>query len=755
MQGIIDLNIASDIVDLERLAQTKDVLKVKNPQVIEKVMKNIYTEISKSSLNQEKCYILCLRYRHAVNRLCQIGDRKFVMIKYEHELSRVEDKIEELRPILISRYEEHRRKKQKESIIYVQPETPASNYVNGDSPLFSSEFISAKQLYEAIINKMNILVVDIRPTNEFEESKIKFENIINVPEDVLGPGLSANVIQTKLKDDAQNIWNKRDSYLIIVFLDWNSSSENVTSTKLSFLKASITEWDINRNYKQAPVILDGGFRGFLESYPISVSNVNVNFVRHNEDIDELLELENISYPEENTGVMQLKHFTIQELEDSVNNEESEEEPEELPKKINNIEEIEKKNIEKDIDIGPKGGGSAVDKMPSDITKDETTPDIIRNKIEEHRMRLLNEARNKKNKMVGGKAKGSEGDSSGSESKTKLPPPIRRETKPKKPMQVFGGWCGLVNIKNTCYMNTVLQCLKCIPIIRSILLANFVNHVTRRPPEIILEFASVVRALCEGTEYDKKVYRPTSFYDVVCKLDPVYKKGNHEDCMEFFLFLLNHLNDDCAQDITTKVMSEREKSWYSHLQGRTSFWVDLFYHQFQCTKICQVCHLQAVSYETDNTLMLSVPYRATLRMVHLKELIHEYMEDNQILDYKCSRCQNMKVINRKNIIVEPEILVIVLKRYYQDEYQETRKNNVCVNFDLSFQFGKCFYKLYSVAQHRGTMDHGHYYGHGILSDNTWAEFNDERTTRFEKDWDSIRGSVCAFFYCKENRNTSKM
>lgn len=299
------------------------------------------------------------------------------------------------------------------------------------------------------------------------------------------------------------------------------------------------------------------------------------------------------------------------------------------------------------------------------------------------------------------------------------------------------------------MNTVLQCLKCIPIVRNVIHSYYQKYITRRPPQIINEFSSVIRTLCEGAETDTKVYKPNAFYNTVCQLDSVYKKGNHEDCMEFFLFLFNHLNDDCSYDLKKKsVMIEREKAWYSHLQGRTSFWVDLFYHQFKCTKICLVCHSKADSYETDNTLMLPVPYRPNLRMVHLRDLINEYLEDNQILDYKCSKCQNLGVVNKKEVVVAPEILVLVLKRYYQDEYQETRKNNVCVDFDLNFKFGNCSYSLYSVAEHRGTMEHGHYFAHGALNESTWVEFNDERTTRYSGDWESIRGSACAFFYCKD-------
>lgn len=786
------LHIANNIADLERLAIPEKLLLGRNPQILENALKNLYKEIFREIADQEKCFILCLRYLLAIEKLYKIGDAKFVKIKYTHEICRVNNKIEELRPILEGRYEEQsykERQKQKPSL-KKKSEGPKAS-IKTEQPLFSSEFVSVRELFEAIQNNTNILIIDIRPENEYLESNIQFDKIINIPENIIVPGLSAHVIGTKLPHTTQQLWDKRDSFAAMVFLDWNSGSDNVTSNKLTHIKAAVVEWDCLRQYKQYPVILNGGFKEFLDTYPGSVTNVHVNFIRNNEDIDELLELDGISYPEpdQNVSIMPLKQFTIEDLEESVKVEEQlyedddDDDDEENKENIVIDSGLENTYEEKEPDlpkgdppspksgeplipkiekpaIGPKGGGAALDK-PSLFKANDESADEIKSKIEEQRIKLLMEARNKKQKPfsyienTGNFIEGPVGDRPSNQIK-KIPPVIRRDTKPKKQEYVFNGWCGLVNVKNTCYMNTVLQCLKCIPVIASLVHSNYEKYITRGPPLIINEFANVIKTLCQGTEYDKKVHRPTIFYDVVCRLDPVYKKGRHEDCMEFFLFLFNHLSDDCSTDIKKNtVMIERGKAWYNHLQGRTSFWVDLFYYQFKCTKICQVCNLKADSYETDNTLMLPVPYRPSLKIVHLKELIDEYLEDNQILDYKCSRCQHMRVINKKSVVIEPEILVIVLKRYYQDEYQETRKNNIYVDFDLNFKFGNCNYSLCSVAQHKGTMDYGHYFAHGALNDNVWVEFNDERTIKFTGDWESIKASACAFFYCKVNKKTSKL
>ncbi|KAL1498103.1 hypothetical protein ABEB36_008957 [Hypothenemus hampei] len=758
MNGVLDLYIASNLEDLKVIAFKSNNLG-KNSVRIEKAIKTLYSAIVHETSDQEKLYIHCLRYKFSIDTLCRIGDKKFYELLHSSEIAKVNKHLDELEPILRKRYELENLKRNKQNEFSVNKPTTLQNINNElkkEDKLFDNEFISVKELFIAIQDKVNILIVDIRPDREYSESKIKFENIINIPEDIIGGGLSAHVLGQKLKDDTQKIWEKRDTYDALVFIDWNSDKENFTCSKLKYLKESIVEWDCLRNYKQYPVIINGGFKEFLDSYPDSVTNVHINFIRNNEDIDELLELDSISYPEpdQNISIMPLKQFTIEELEESATKLEtqSDEEPETgTPDNNENQENPQVSSAGENRSLSPKGGAIRTDKPLNHIEPESMD---IRSKIEEDRIKLLIDARNKKNKgFVPLKNDENKenfmnniiGDKPGND--VIIAPPIRRDTKPKKVIVAFGGWCGLINIKNTCYMNTILQCLKCIPVIRNLVCPNYAKRITRQPSQIFDEFSAVIRVLCEGTETDKKIYKPSAFYDVVCRLNPIYKKGNHEDCMEFFLFLFNYINDDCSFDIKTSgVKLEREKAWYSHLQGRTSVWVDLFYHQFKSTKICQTCHSKADSYEIDNTLMLPVPFRPGLRMVHLKDLIDEYLEDNQILDYKCSKCQNLGVINKKTVVVAPEILVIVLKRYYQDEYQESRKNNVCVDFDFNFTFGNENYLLYSVAEHKGTMDHGHYYAHGALN-KTWVEFNDERITKYTGDWDNIKGSACAFFYCK--------
>lgn len=56
------------------------------------------------------------------------------------------------------------------------------------------------------------------------------------------------------------------------------------------------QWDLGRTHKNAPVLLDGGFFEWWQNYPMYCTNKNVLYSKQNTDLDELLNLDKIEYP---------------------------------------------------------------------------------------------------------------------------------------------------------------------------------------------------------------------------------------------------------------------------------------------------------------------------------------------------------------------------------------------------------------------------------------------------------------------------
>nr|CAH7727668.1 unnamed protein product [Callosobruchus chinensis]CAH7729924.1 unnamed protein product [Callosobruchus chinensis]CAH7730377.1 unnamed protein product [Callosobruchus chinensis]CAH7731101.1 unnamed protein product [Callosobruchus chinensis]CAH7732420.1 unnamed protein product [Callosobruchus chinensis] len=96
-------------------------------------------------------------------------------------------------------------------------------------------------------------------------------------------------------------------------------------------------------------------------------------------------------------------------------------------------------------------------------------------------------------------------------------------------------------------------------------------------------------------------------------------------------------------------------------------------------------------------------------------MHDYLCDYLVSDFSCQECNStMTIVNKRRVVVEPEVLVIALKRYICNEDGTIKKHEGQVMFpDDGLQFGRSVYKLYTVAQHEGAVSAGHYYAACLL------------------------------------------
>lgn len=171
----------------------------------------------------------------------------------------------------------------------------------------------------------------------------------------------------------------------------------------------------------------------------------------------------------------------------------------------------------------------------------------------------------------------------------------------------------------------------------------------------------MQELWRGRKRDKvrRVFYIRDFKAKVVNLNAVYELGNHEDAFEFFTFLFTHISQDCEYDIPKPVgMTESQRAWISHLGGRSSIWNDLFFYQMKNKRECRNCKKVNVTFETDSTLMLPLPEK----FCTLEKLIWDYFKTCTIPDFACTKCKTIgSLIHEKEIVLTPDILVIILKR----------------------------------------------------------------------------------------------
>ncbi|XP_078040694.1 uncharacterized protein LOC144471949 isoform X3 [Augochlora pura] len=316
-----------------------------------------------------------------------------------------------------------------------------------------------------------------------------------------------------------------------------------------------------------------------------------------------------------------------------------------------------------------------------------------------------------------------------------------------------GLNGLRNIGNTCFMNSVIQCLSNTrPLLEYLLneqyLADINVTTSSMKGALIKAFSQVIHELWEvGGDH---VVNTTALKSQIQRFAPRFMGYSQQDAQEFLRYLLEGLHEDVNR-VTVKpppihtdipdMYTDSQKaveSWKRYLRSEDSMIVDVFVGQLRSSLRCTAC--DHVSVTLDPFWDLSLPIPARSGTVKLSQCLEHFTRE-EVLDGDekptCSKCQMRRKCTKSFSIHKfPKILVIHLKRFSPME-RFRGKLNVTVDFpltglDLSAfaapRVPGCTYNLYGVANHSGTTYSGHYTAyckHPYSGE--WHEYNDSRVS----------------------------
>jgi len=293
--------------------------------------------------------------------------------------------------------------------------------------------------------------------------------------------------------------------------------------------------------------------------------------------------------------------------------------------------------------------------------------------------------------------------------------------------------GLQNIGNSCYLNSVIQCLlHCDPIRDYFVNGKFKSEINSK---------SKTRGKCAdatsslfGDLLSGRTSSPSSVKSAVNKFSGLFRGTSQEDAQEFLRWYLEALHEDVQKVISkpriTKEAESAREAWSQYTSREDSQIVDLCVGQLKSSLTCSHCGY--VSNVWDPFWDLSVPLPSGARNV--EDCLEEFRKE-ETLDGsekpKCERCKERRRMKKKfDVEKAPRVLAIHLKRFGDSLGYSRSKITRNISFQQNFRLGSRSYELRAVCNHSGGVGGGHYIAYG-KTDAGWFEYNDSHVSKISE------------------------